>query len=194
MRQMTLGGLAPARRGGEQHRLFFALWPGDDVRAAIAAAADALEHHHRGSGRRIKPQRYHLTLQFLGSWSALHETLVTSACRAAAGVSAPRFALRLDRAGGFRIRSMPWWLGCRATPPALQGLWDALGGALVRAGVRVQSGQTLTPHVTVVRDAAGVLPPTDVPPIVWQVRDFVLVHSALGAQSQYRLLDRWPLT
>jgi 2'-5' RNA ligase len=182
----------------EVHRLFFALWPDATVRASIAAAAELLKQHHHPHGRWLKPHRYHLTLQFLGDFSAMPHELATRACDAATKIQAGAFALALDRAGSFRNRAMVWWLGCAQIPDELASLWQALGAAMRTAHIAFDTKLRLTPHVTVLRDADVALPLTpipsaQIPSITWHVDEFVLIHSRLGAQSQYRVLGRWPL-
>jgi 2'-5' RNA ligase len=194
MQQPGLAGFDPAPPS--LHRLFFALWPGDGLRRGIADAAERLQREHGGAGRRIGPHRYHLTLQFLGDFAQLPPTLVEQAAGAAATAAgrAPAFDLVLDRAGSFRNRSIPWWIGCEALPPGLEHLWNGLGDALARAGARaVASGRALVPHVTVVRDASRPLPPVAIDPLPWRVDSFVLIHSELGARNAYTEVGRWPL-
>lgn len=183
----------PEAGTAETHRLFFALWPGDGVRDGIEAAAVSLRGAHAPRGRWLGRHRYHLTLQFLGDAPMLCDDIVKAAMRAADSVRVEAFELALDVAGSFRNRSIPWWLGCERTPPALQRLVDTLGSALARNGVRVESGKTLVAHVTVLRNADTALPRTPIAPVHWPVRDFVLVHSVLGRKSDYDLLGRWPL-
>ena len=192
MQQLGLAGFAAP--GASVHRLFFALWPDDELRRRIADATSRLQHGHDPGGRRIGQHRYHLTLQFLGDHAALPPTLVEQASTAAASVRVPPFELTLDRAGSFRNRAIPWWLGCEAVPVGLQRLWDELGLALAKSGVRVRSGKALVPHVTVLRDARRPLPPTPVePPLRWPVDSFVLIHSELGARNAYTEMGRWTL-
>lgn len=177
-----------------RERLFFALWPDGDVRTRMRAAAESLKRTHAPRGRWTAPQRYHLTLQFLGDFECLPPALGDDACMAAAAVDSPRFELRLDRAGSFRNRSIPWWLGCSEMPEGLQQLWERLGLQLAKAGVRVASSPKLVPHVTVLRDAARPLPETAIAPVAWPVDSFALIHSRLGAQSGYAVLGEWCLT
>ena len=191
--QAQLGFNGSGAGADEVHRLFFALWPDEGVRDGIEAAADALRRTHVPRGRWIGRHRYHLTLQFLGDAPILREDIANAAMRAAEGVRTQAFGLVLDVAGSFRNRSIPWWLGCQHKPPALQQLFDTLGGALLRNGVRIESGKGLVPHVTVLRDADTALAPTPIASVHWPVRDFVLVHSVLGRKSAYHLLGRWPL-
>lgn len=189
--QMGFDGLGGGT--GETHRLFFALWPDESVRDGIEAAAVSLRRAHASRGRWLGRHRYHLTLQFLGDAPVLRDDVANAAMRAADGVRVDGFDLTLDVAGSFRNRSIPWWLGCAGTPPALQHLFDTLGGELVRNGVRVEAGKSLIAHVTLLRDADTALPTTPIAPVHWPVRDFVLVHSLLGRKSAYHLLGRWPL-
>ena len=191
--QQNLFDEAPAA-SSEIHRLFFALLPDTATRERMADLASALRQRHEAGGRLIGAHRYHLTLQFLGDADRFQHERAQAAQAAAADVAANAFDLRLDRAGSFRNRSIPWWLGCERTPAGLQALWDRLGVALAKRGVRVEGGHSLTPHVTVVRDAAGPLhPPVAVEPIRWRVADFALIHSQLGSRNAYTVLGQWPL-
>lgn len=193
MQQPDLIGLPNRAARNDIHRLFFALWPDDAARAAIADAVALLASQHEDGGRRINPRRYHLTLQYLGDFDALPQDLVARAANAASNVRASAFDLALDLAGSFRNRSIPWWLGCAAPNAGLQALWDELSLALAKAEVRVLLGGKLVPHVTVLRNAAAALPATAIAPIAWPVREFVLVHSQLGMRNAYDLLGRWHL-
>lgn len=191
--QQNLFGAAPAA-SSDIHRLFFALLPDAATRERMAELASALRQRHDAGGRPIGAHRYHLTLQFLGDADRFQDERAQAAQAAAADVAADAFELRLDRAGSFRNRSIPWWLGCEHTPAGLQALWERLGVALAKRGVRVEGGHSLTPHVTIVRDATGHLhPPVAVEPIRWRVADFALIHSQLGSRNAYTVLGRWPL-
>ena len=190
--------MTPATRDGtasrgEVHRVFFALWPDAAVRAQIAAATDLLKQFPRQRGRWLKPHRYHLTLHFLGDFPRMPDTLAMRAHAIGTGVAASAFALSLDRAGSFRNRSIPWWLGCSQTPAEMSDLWNQLATAMRYCEVAYEAKTSLTPHVTVLRDSDATLPLMPIPPSIWQVDEFVLIHSCIGAQAQYRLLGRWPL-
>ncbi|WP_046656280.1 RNA 2',3'-cyclic phosphodiesterase [Lysobacter capsici] len=193
MHQDSLFGAAPPV-STDTHRLFFALLPDDATRQRMAGVAADIHARHDGGGRLIGAHRYHLTLQFLGDAHEFQAERAQAAQAAAAEVVANAFELRLDRAGSFRNRSIPWWLGCEHTPPGLQALFDRLGVALAKRGVRVEGGHSLTPHVTIVRDAAAALhPPIAIEAIDWWVADFALIHSQLGARNAYTVLGQWSL-
>lgn len=170
------------------HRLFFALWPHAGVRAAIAERAAAIEAECAPGGRAVVPPRYHLTLQFLGSFIGSPATCIDDAIRAAECVRCPEFTVVLDRAGSFE-RSRAWWLGCDVSP-SLQRLHAQLAGAL--AAVGLPDATPFVPHVTLGRNLQRVLEPQAIDPLAWPLRDFVLVDSAAGAPA-YRVVRRWPL-
>lgn len=170
------------------HKLFFALWPGEGVRAQVEAQAKVLDGHFQPRGRLLKPARYHLTLQFLGEHAALSQRMVQDAASAAARVRTPVFDLVLDEAGSFHNA---WWLGCVAPPAGLLELWHALGAELMHADVNVRSADGFTPHVTILRDASARLPSMPIAPVHWCVREFVLVDSL--PPRPYTILHRWSL-
>ncbi len=176
----------------EVHRLFFALWPDAALRERIADTAAHLAAAHATRGRRLPPQRYHLTLQFLGDFAALRNAPVDRAIAAAASVRVAAFDLPLERAGNFAGTKVGW-LGPGGMPAGLQQLWDALGLALSEHGVPTRAMPAFTPHLTVLRDMRQALPPTAIPALPWSVEGFVLIHSLPGRNADYSVLHRWPL-
>lgn len=174
--------------------MFFALWPDDDTRARIAVLADRLYQCLDGGGRRLRPQRYHLTLQFLGEHPEPCQPLLDAACRAATRVRVPPFELVLDRAGSFRNRAAVCWLGCSAMPAGLRALREALRLALARESVRVHKDRRFVPHLTLVRDASQPWPETALEePLCWQVRGFSLMRSDMERQFAYEEVGTWTL-
>lgn len=171
--------------GGVQ-RLFFALVPPSALRQRIAAAAADVERAHPSGGRLLKPERYHLTLRFLGDFDPLPPSLPDIARAAGDAVPPSRFELLLDHAGSFGRGGVRWLGG----PPCagLQALWQDLGDALARQGLRV-GGETFTPHLTIARHARAALGRTAVDPIPWPVDGFALVLSRPG--RPYEILQRW---
>jgi 2'-5' RNA ligase len=172
------------------HRLFFALWPGESVRDRIDETAAAVARDHAPGGRRLRRDRLHLTLQFLGDFSPLPEAVTSAVVDAAARVVCDPFTLTLDHAGSFR-GSRVWWLGSGECPAALQALHAALGVELAAAGVAVKAHPTFTPHVTIMRNVRTALPMTPVDAIDWPVDEFVLIDSQ--PERGYVELGRWPL-
>jgi 2'-5' RNA ligase len=175
----------------EPNRLFFALWPGDAVRTAAAEAARNLRMRMQPGGYLSKPERYHLTMLFLGD--AVPPVQEGAAIEAAGGVRAAPFSMHLDHAGSFRGRHIPWWLGVREPPPQLNRLYEKLREAMRRADVAVDR-MRFAPHLTILRDARLTLPQTPIAAIEWKVEDFVLVRSRLDLNPvEYELIGRWAL-
>lgn len=188
--QAGLPGLEDGRPA-PPHRLFFALWPDADTRAATAAATDALLQAQPGAGRRLRPDRYHLTLQFLGDIPVdRRDAVMAAAIDAVARVDSPAFDLVLDQAGAF-ANARVWWLGPATPPEGLRTLWDSLAAALPRHGVKPKASPGFSPHLTIVRDIAARLPITPIAPIRWRVDRFVLIDSQ--PPKPYRIVGEWPL-
>ena len=177
---------------GELHRLFFALWPDDALRPRIAETAAWAVSEHAPGGRALKPDKYHVTLQFLGDFRPLPPSLVESAKAAASAVRSPAFDLSLDEVGSFRGADV-WWLGSQRAPDALRALFDSLGQRLAQHRVPVKSAANFVPHLTVQRDVRRHIRPTPVPPLTWPVREFVLIDSQPGRGTPYEVIGRWPL-
>lgn len=190
--QMTLPGFAE-QTDGNRHRLFFALVPNAAVRNEISRAAGQLRDAQHPHGSWIAPERYHVTLRFLGDYSQLPPDLVDRAAMAATKVRAPVFDAVFDSASSFRGSSPPWVLRCPEPAESIQRLWQALGVALAGERVRSDSSSAFTPHITLLRDADKPLAPCAIGPIVWRVRDFVLIHSQIGRERRYTELERWSL-
>lgn len=174
---------------GATHRLFFALWPDAAVRSAIASRAAETHAGSAPAGRPVPPRRYHLTLQFLGSFAGVPDAVIDAAIAAGDAVQVAEFTLVLDRLGSFE-RSRVWWFGCDVSS-GLRHLHGELQHSLVTAGVAVDAAP-FVPHVTLGRGLRQRLHPQAIEPLAWPLRDFVLVDSADGA-TDYRILRRWPL-
>jgi RNA 2',3'-cyclic 3'-phosphodiesterase len=168
-------------------RLFFALWPGDDVRAALAAAAAPLLDACRG--RRVPARNYHLTLAFLGAVDAGRLEALRDA---AATVRAGPFTLSLDCHGHWPKPRVAW-LGCRQPPAAAGTLAGTLWAALAPLGFAPER-RAFQPHMTVLRDCRRCDWPGPPAPVPWPVSDFVLMGSELHFDApRYEVLGRWGL-
>jgi 2'-5' RNA ligase len=177
---------------GEMHRLFFALWPDEVLRSRIAKTTASVVREHAPGGRSLKPDRYHVTLQFLGDFRPLPASLIDDARAAAAAVRSPAFDLSLDEVGSFRGANV-WWLGAQHAPDALHALYGALGHCLAKRRVPVKSAASFVPHLTVQRDVRHHIAPSPVPPLAWPVREFVLIDSQPGRGTPYEVIGRWSL-
>lgn len=170
------------------HRLFFALRPHDALRREIATLAR--EQVLQVGGRAAHPDRYHMTLQFVGDFPVLSPALHESLRAAADSIATPQpFDILLDRIGSFDAGRVTW-LGCRTPHEALARLHGDLAAALAHAGIAPKAEDGFVPHVTLLRNGSG---PIDRPIASrrWRVDDFALIDATAGEYSQ---LGRWPMT
>mgnify|MGYP002265578925 CR=1 FL=1 len=106
-------------------RVFFALWPDDDVRKKIVDTFN-LSSQAKLKARIMQPENLHLTLHFIGNVS---EEKLTCLDLAAQTVKIKPFELLLDQYGYFDKVKI-FWMGCRSTPDELNILHHHLGDAL----------------------------------------------------------------
>jgi RNA 2',3'-cyclic 3'-phosphodiesterase len=169
-------------------RMFFALWPDESVRLALARAAMVIPPGDAARASWVRTERYHLTLAFLGE---IEPRQAEAAERAASEIRVRPFRLQLDTVGHFEGPNVVW-IGPQGLPAELTQLKAELDRELLRFGLPVVAGK-FTPHVTCMR---GVREAPDAPPvrIDWTVSEFVLVKSVLKpGMSRYKIVQRWPL-
>lgn len=165
-------------------RLFFALWPDDATRVALAAAAALLTLR---DGRPVARADLHVTLAFLGE---VPQARVAELCAMAAALRQGPFELVIETAGWWR-RSRVVWLAPNSAPAPLAALAARLHDG---AGITAEAPTSYRPHVTVargVRRPPGLLAGFSVP---WAVRNFALIASNSEATgARYQTLAQWPL-
>jgi 2'-5' RNA ligase len=167
-------------------RLFFALWPGDAERSALARLQGSLALQ---GTRPTHPADIHLTLVFLGALPPERR----ACCEAAADlVQAAPFAIPLSRVGLWP-RPRILWCGPAVTPPELLTLADGLAEALVPCGVPRET-RPYAAHITLARRARAEIDPRREWSLTWPVTGFVLAASRPGPPPRYRVLRRWALS
>jgi 2'-5' RNA ligase len=165
-------------------RLFYALWPDPDVRAALSASARPLLEACRG--RRVPKRNYHLTLAFLGS---VPEQRLDELHAAAGQVAVEPFTLRIDRHGHWRGPQVAW-LGCSQPPAAATQLVADLRAAREPLGFQPDP-RPFRPHLTVLRGCRACDWDGEIAPVEWPVSGFVLARSeTLPGGPVYRVV--WP--
>lgn len=167
-------------------RWFFALWPDEATRAALAAP---LAGWLPKGARPLDPRDLHLTLAFLGP---VAPEVMPCIERIATRIQAAPFALRIDRIGHFRGARV-LWCGPTETPPALETLVADLRDGLATCGLALDP-RPYRPHVTLARHVA-VAPRVSWPAAVtWRADAFVLAAGG-GAPTgrRYRIARRWDL-
>ncbi|MGC3980640.1 MAG: RNA 2',3'-cyclic phosphodiesterase [Steroidobacteraceae bacterium] len=189
--QFMLPGLEPPPKITD--RLFFAVMPDEQAIARITQLTRQLSRDHGLQGRPIDVSRLHITLLFLGDHPGLSKTLLTAANQAAAAIQQPVFATRFNRVVSFA--------GSKDHRPlvllgeedhALPQLHKTLLTSVQKQGITLPRTSAFKPHLTLLYDGVGV-PETEIEPIEWQVREFVLLHSHIGRGGTYEVLGRWSL-
>jgi RNA 2',3'-cyclic 3'-phosphodiesterase len=143
----------------------------------------------------VAPERYHLTVAFLGMVDENRLDDVAATVRTAAEAAAP-FELPLDALGAFpnsrHVRVV--WAGSRDPQPAFAALCSAVRGALHPLGFTFED--EAVPHVTLARaDGSQRLPLVAIPPgDVLRTASLALFSTTSEpGGSRYVVLDRFPL-
>jgi 2'-5' RNA ligase len=184
---MTAPAQGESSKAERQHRLFFAIWPGDELRSALAPRIQALQP--AGVGRPQRPDQWHVTLEFLGSVPASR----VAAVREAAGqVHAGPCEVVFDAVEFWR-RPEVLTLVARALPPPLGSLVDQLRAALAARGFEPES-RPFRAHLTLARKVIHPVLPVKFEPLTWPVNDFALVESITDRSgSIYKPLASWAM-
>jgi RNA 2',3'-cyclic 3'-phosphodiesterase len=167
-------------------RLFFALWPDQQVRTEIQSFASQLS---LGTARLVASRNTHITLAFLGN---VDEETTTAINRGANSVCMKSFSLTLDRLGWWKKPKIAW-LAPTDYPPELPQLASELARLAKGCGVNLDE-RPYRPHLTLVRKLAQPLADCHVQPIFWNIKEFCLVESNSTEEGvKYQVKESWPL-
>lgn len=170
----------------DRDRLFFALWPDEQVREQLVRVQ---QDTPRRGGRDTHAQDLHITLIFLGMVDSSRRGCVEAA---AGGIQVPAFDLIVDHTD-FWPRPKIAWCGPSEIPAPLQALVDGLKSDLVDCGFEPET-RPYSPHVTLARDARSSDRGLISAPFCWHCDRFVLVTSASSREPpRYRIVREWPL-
>ncbi|MCW9014583.1 MAG: RNA 2',3'-cyclic phosphodiesterase [Gammaproteobacteria bacterium] len=156
---------------GNNHRLFFALWPDGITRQKIVEEFNQSAQAET-PGRLMKAGNIHMTLHFIGNVS---QQLLKCMDDAAKNVSAKKFHLQINHYGYF-YQPKVLWMGVEKIPEALKHLHDKLEIALRQCGYKADR-RIFSPHITLKRKALNPGPLETFPAIDWSVDSFALVES-----------------
>jgi 2'-5' RNA ligase len=169
-------------------RLFFALWPDQAARKALARLA--LEVARDGHGNAPRESNLHLTLVFLGDVPRDRLNSLVALGEHVASRSQP-FPLALQRIGGTSYRIA--WIAPEKIAEPLHALQAALAQALAAEDFP-RERRMFRPHVTLARECTRSTHHGSIPPIGWRVERLSLVASTLRhGGSEYREIDGWAL-
>lgn len=158
--------------------------PDAETAERIHRLANVLKRAHRLSGKPIAPDRLHVSLFYL---TGLPDRQLCAAYEAAAELRTAPFGVSFDRTASFRGRAgnRPFVLLGERGLHRLETFRRALAAALAHRGLRRLANTSFTPHVTLLYDARGV-DEYPVLPVIWTVKEFVLIHSMRGHDSRMR--------
>jgi len=168
-------------------RLFFALWPPEQVADSMHAWAERA--HATTGGRVTRAATIHLTLAFLGDVSGDRVAALIDCARRVRGRP---FDLKLDE-GRWWEHNRIVWAGPRRMPEPLKDLAAQLDSVLKAGGFKTEKRE-FKAHISLVRRAekGEALPAFD--PLEWRAEEFVLVRSALSDEGPfYATLSRFSL-
>src|SRR5581483_5860506 len=179
-------------------RLFFALWPDEAMRGAMA---EATGNAARASGGRPVPAvNLHVTLAFLGSVPERQVSQLGAIARRAAtlcGEAAPpadRTTIELA------FEHLEYWRAAHllcavpAEPPAPAAALARRLQALLSEGGFAPDLKPFRPHVTVVRKVSRAGPAGMMRPVVWRFAELALIESRpLAAGALYSVVESYSL-
>jgi RNA 2',3'-cyclic 3'-phosphodiesterase len=174
------------------------LFVGIDLDPRTRARCGEISSRLESQGLRARfeaPEKFHITLAFLGWVDAVRVESIRSALHAASASAVP-FTLTLDRLGAFPHERNPHvvWVGARSQGEAFTRLaratrteYGALGFAFDKDAVA---------HVTLARikEHHAHLPLLEVKPIRLNIRELTLFESLpAGRTTRYEVRERSPL-
>ncbi|MDQ1661354.1 MAG: 2,3-cyclic 3-phosphodiesterase [Blastococcus sp.] len=179
-------------------RLFVAVEPSAEACTHLESALSPLQGA-AGEPRWIPPERWHLTLLFLGAVADDDVAGLLGAVGDVAG-AAP-LTLWIAGAGRFGSGRRPqvFWTGLDGDVGALTGLADRLRSAVAARGFATED-RPFRAHLTVGRWRPGrpadpALPDrlADYRGPAWPVTEVCLMESHLGRDARYEVVAGWPV-
>jgi RNA 2',3'-cyclic 3'-phosphodiesterase len=192
-------GVCSGPVGGRQ-RLFVGVELSERVRTALGPALESMQAAARhGELRLIGPERWHLTLQFLGSVEPERVQEILAACARTAQAS-EGFEIRFAGIGAFRSARAATvvWIGVQAGGAELGALAERLMAQTERLGFE-RERRAYRAHLTIARskqprDLSALLATVNVSPTAMTVDALTLFRSHPDAAgSRYEALGRLAL-
>jgi 2'-5' RNA ligase len=168
-------------------KLFFAVWPNEEVRAHLEATQAKLVRLH--GGQTTTPATFHLTLCYLGE---ITPSRLDALMAIGASIDQRGFELKFDKVGCFE-KAKVGWAGTRQIAHLLIALQTALQQAIAAAAFPVDP-RPFRPHITLVRKLPQAFETMSAQETRWYVNSFSLVVSLPDeAGVRYEVLKTWPL-
>lgn len=164
--------------------MFFALWPDETTRAALAKGTRRAVR--ASGGRPTRRDNLHITIAFLGGLTPVE----IDRARDVPPIETGPFELVLNTLGHW-TRSRILWLAPSERPDALMSLERLLWDGLLASGFE-REPKLFTPHVTLCRRSRAV--EEVVKPVRWQATRLTLLESVpVDRGVRYEPIEDWPL-
>lgn len=165
------------------HRLFFAIKP--DAQALPQIAEQRRSHP---IDRPVRDEHAHVTMGIFDDHTQPPQGLIDTLLAVGDALEGSEFPLSLNRTVG-TTRSIALRPG--RTCAGLARLHQAIESGVRHAGLAMRRGWGFSPHLTLgYRDGPAFARATQ--PILWPVRELVLVHSFVGA-THHEIVRTWRL-
>jgi 2'-5' RNA ligase len=168
----------------ETSRLFFALWPDDETRQALARLSQVIKAKDL---KWVKPHNLHVTLVFLGQVDKEARLLIR---QSVTDIAVQPFALLFDSLSYWKIPGILCLTSQQPVPKEAMILTAALKSAVEKYGLHTDL-RPYIPHITLARHARY-LPDVKIEPINWRSEAFCLVESCSEPEGVfYKVRERW---
>lgn len=166
-------------------RLFFALWPDDQVVRKIHQ--HAIKHFSACQGRILEKNNWHITLAYFGSADAKTQACLEERVNK---IKSQPFELNLSKCG-FWPQPKVAWLAPEEIPEVLKQLMNDIQQVIIPCGFKPDS-RDYQPHITLVRKAKHQPAVSKVAPIHLQVTRFCLVESKTSQHgAEYEVIKEY---
>ncbi|SEL45451.1 RNA 2',3'-cyclic phosphodiesterase [Nitrosovibrio tenuis] len=180
------------RSTGKTVRVFFAIWPDNAAQEQMAGLATRLRLDPLCGGRKTKGDNIHLTLVFVGEVDAVGLQTLLEAGNKIGNAGTGGFDFVIDAIRYWKHNQIVYATTDKA-PQRLTDLVSALQGALSAAGFFLEQ-RPYIPHITLMKRASCRIVPKLPEPVVWRVREWMLVKSEQTSDgSVYTPIHRWSL-
>ena len=171
-------------------RLFFAAWPDKETRRRLEWLTGRLGSFCEG--RKTKAENIHLTLVFVGEVDISQVDALCQAADEIEGHGVQAFDFVIERICVWKRKNIVY-AEINEIPQPLIDLVEALQSRLSSAGFSLEE-RPYKPHITLMRNAACKTLPELAEPIIWRVREWVLIKSDQTSDgSVYTPIGRWSL-
>ncbi len=167
-------------------RLFFALWPDDEIRTQLE---NVTKQFKKENIRLVKKSNLHITLEFLGEISGQDKDQLVERINK---LQHQPFDIELTRTG-FWKKPQILWIGTTNIPEPLLTLVKSIRKCVKQQGLKTDKRE-YRPHVTIARKVKQIILPKETFYILWPVKSFALVISESTEKGvEYRVLQKWSL-